>query len=364
MRNLFLTTQFKNDKQGNPTKRFRAQTAVDAKQFKKFKSMSNSFSKALEAVRTKKESERSAAKKYNVSRDSIRRALAANCTEAAVRGRPRVLFFAFEAILAATIREFHERDLPIPAYELPQMAMRYAASVGNNKFKASKHWQREFFKRHPELTRRNGTTLDAKRYSNCNVPTGQAWIRNVQKWYIEVFGSDTDFDPSRVFNMDESPTNPDDHGTKLLGIKGKPLKRISSGRGEFFTLMLCVSASGYVTRPLLIFEGQHVMSNWLPEERLDPDPLLYASPGHSMNETIFKTWLTNFAAEVKPRSGRPVILFLDNHDSHVTDGSIKHAKSLHIELFGLPKNTTSSFQPLDVGVFGPVKIAWKQALDK
>jgi hypothetical protein len=181
MRNLFLTTQFKNDKQGNPTKRFRAQTAVDAKQFKKFKSMSNSFSKALEAVRTKKESERSAAKKYNVSRDSIRRALAANCTEAAVRGRPRVLFFAFEAILAATIREFHERDLPIPAYELPQMAMRYAASVGNNKFKASKHWQREFFKRHPELTRRNGTTLDAKRYSNCNVPTGQAWIRNVQK---------------------------------------------------------------------------------------------------------------------------------------------------------------------------------------
>jgi hypothetical protein len=73
---------------------------------------------------------------------------------------------------------------------------------------------------------------------------------------------------------------------------------------------------------------------------------------------------TKFAAEVKPRSGRPVILYLDNHNSHIAENCIKHAQSLHIKLFGLPKNKTSSFQPLDVGVFDQLEITWKHALDK
>ncbi len=41
---------------------------------------------------------------------------------------------------------------------------------------------------------------------------------------------------------------------------------------------------------------------------------------------------------------------------------IKKARSLGIHLFCLPPNTTHVLQPLDVGVFGPVKQRWRTIL--
>lgn len=83
-----------------------------------------------------------------------------------------------------------------------------------------------------------------------------------------------------------------------------------------------------------------------------------------MNEKLFESWLTQFVAEAKPTADRPIVLILDNHDSHITEANITQAKKLHVHLFGLPKNSTSVTQPLDVGIFGPLKLAWRQMLDR
>jgi hypothetical protein len=57
------------------------------------------------------------------------------------------------------------------------------------------------------------------------------------------------------------------------------------------------------------------------------------------------------------------VLILDNHDSHITEANIELAKRLHVHVIGLPKNSTSTTQPLDVRIFGPFKQAWLNEID-
>lgn len=107
------------------------------------------------------------------------------------------------------------------------------------------------------------------------------------------------------------------------------------------------------------------MSLWIDvTHQLPIEVTVRANPGHNMNEKLFGDWLDTFAKDVKATAARPVVLILNNHDSHITEANINKAKSLHVHVFGLPKNTTSTTQPLDIGIFGPVKIAWRKLLDE
>jgi hypothetical protein len=96
------------------------------------------------------------------------------------------------------------------------------------------------------------------------------WIRNLQDWYVKVFGSIDDVDPDRVYNMDETPMNPEDMPRS---------DRISTAYREFIKCVTCVSASGKVMRPMLIFEGKNVTSRWIPSKKdLPVEVMVRASP--------------------------------------------------------------------------------------
>ena len=74
-----------------------------------------------------------------------------------------------------------------------------------------------------------------------------------------------------------------------------------------------------------------------------------------MEEAHFAQWFEKqFYPAVKHLAETgPVVMFFDGHYSHMSIG---------IHLFCLPPNTTHILQPLDVGVFGPVKTAWRKIL--
>ena len=46
---------------------------------------------------------------------------------------------------------------------------------------------------------------------------------------------------------------------------------------------------------------------------------------------------------------------MDNHESHISIPLIELAIANNVCLLGLPPHTTHILQPLDVGVFGPLK---------
>lgn len=73
-----------------------------------------------------------------------------------------------------------------------------------------------------------------------------------------------------------------------------------------------------------------------------------------MDTELFQLWFTRCFI---PNCGRarPVILLMDNHDSHISIPLIEEARANGIVLVGFPGHTTHILQPLDVHVIGPLK---------
>ena len=51
---------------------------------------------------------------------------------------------------------------------------------------------------------------------------------------------------------------------------------------------------------------------------------------------------------------------MNGHSSHYSPVAVKLAAEENVILFALPPNTTHWSQPLDKGVFGPLKVAWRR----
>ena len=82
-----------------------------------------------------------------------------------------------------------------------------------------------------------------------------------------------------------------------------------------------------------------------------------------MEGDTFYDWFKNMFLENIPEA-RPVLLIFDGHASHITLPLIKLALSNKVTVLRLPSHTTHYLQPLDVGVYGPVKTAWEKILVK
>ena len=83
-----------------------------------------------------------------------------------------------------------------------------------------------------------------------------------------------------------------------------------------------------------------------------------------MEAKNFSTWFEKlFVPSVAPllETG-PAVLFVDGHHSHLTLDLIQLARSKGVHLVCLPPHTTHLLQPLDVGVYGPVKKTWKMII--
>jgi hypothetical protein len=73
----------------------------------------------------------------------------------------------------------------------------------------------------------------------------------------------------------------------------------------------------------------------------------------------FDDWFTSFFLKLIP-ARRSVVLFFDNHGSHVTLKLIHKAVENHIHIICIPPHTSHVFQPLDVTAFGPMKASWRK----
>lgn len=74
---------------------------------------------------------------------------------------------------------------------------------------------------------------------------------------------------------------------------------------------------------------------------------------------LFSVWFKKQFLRYAPAS-RPLLLLMDGHSSHYCLDTIKEAAKEDVILFVLPPNTTHLTQPLDKGVFGPLKKRWRE----
>lgn len=88
-----------------------------------------------------------------------------------------------------------------------------------------------------------------------------------------------------------------------------------------------------------------------------------ANPSGWSNANLFLLFLEHFTKHVRSSTERPVLLLLDNHESHVSIPVIDLARKSGIIFMTLHPHTSHKMQPLDRGVFGPFKTYYNKAVN-
>ncbi|XP_050309036.1 uncharacterized protein LOC126745308 [Anthonomus grandis grandis] len=165
--------------------------------------------------------------------------------------------------------------------------------------------------------------------------------------------------PAHIFNLDETEFNMDPGRIKGVAALGQKVHRSIEGSGkENITTMACISASGVLLPPLIIYQGQNLWSTWKGSNDLEGTCYAVSDKGW-MTTAVFNSWFSKFCSIV---SERPLLLIMDGHVSHLDRGTIELAIQNNIILFKLPPHATNILQPLDKCCFASLKLKWNQKL--
>lgn len=125
------------------------------------------------------------------------------------------------------------------------------------------------------------------------------------------------------------------------------------------TVMACTSAAGYVLPPFVIFDRKTLNKKLTVGEV--PGSAYGLSTKGWMDTELFRDWFFGHFLAYAPAC-RPLLLLLDGHSSHFCPEVIRFAATEGVIIFALPPHTTHLSQPLDKGVFAPLKVKWKQVV--
>ena len=231
-----------------------------------------------------------------------------------------------------------------------------------------KDWWRGFLKRWPSLSERKPQHLSKRRADAGNPERVHSWFAKVKK-FLEKVGlmkrnrTVADF-ASRIWNCDETDFCLGATSKKILAKRGERCVHEVGGGSDhqFITVNACGNAAGLKLPPFILYKGKHLYNTWTNG---GPAGACYGVSGSGwMEEINFEKWFEQqfFPAVKHLVESGPVLLFFDGHFSHMSISLIKKARLLEVHLFCLPPNMTHILQPLDVGVFGPVKARWRSIL--
>ncbi|XP_022163930.1 uncharacterized protein LOC111029276 [Myzus persicae] len=319
---------------------------------------------AINVVANKEMSMRKAAKKFNIPYSTLQERINHSNYQPPRLGCMSVFSSSNEQEIAD-----HVIKLANLFYGLTPLQLRAAAytfAVKNNiKNKFNHHhkvagvdWFRNFIRRNPSVTVRKPEATSMSRITAFNKTEVSLFFQNLEK-VMEKYN----FTPANIYNMDETGISTVQDPGKIIAPKGQ--KRVGSitswERGKNVTVICGMSSSGTFIPPTFIFLRKR-MSNQLTKNG-PPVALYQCTKNGWTNEEVFLEWLKHFNYYAKPSQEYPVLLILDNHNSHISMAAYEFCRSKHIVMLSLPPHTSHRLQPLDVSFFGPLKAAFKRECD-
>ena len=145
------------------------------------------------------------------------------------------------------------------------------------------------------------------------------------------------------------------------GAKNVYLQIPNKGK-SMYTVLMCASADRTSLGPLVVYKGKNIYNTWTEN---GPQNAFYACTESGwMEHTVFKKWFTTvFIKHINENNiQRPAVLMYDGHGSHLTYQTVISAMENHVIIIALPPHTTHALQPLDVGLFKPLKTQWRKIL--
>lgn len=224
--------------------------------------------------------------------------------------------------------------------------------------KAGPDWLTGFLKRNPQLSIRAPESTSASRATSFNK-------HNVSDFFTKLSTvlDKYKFPPSRIYNLDETGVTTVLKPRKIIAKRG--IKQVgalvSAERGTLVTVELAVNALGHAVPPMFIFPRLKFKDLFL---KGGPPESIGAGNGSGwMTATEFLIYMEHFIKHTKPSPSDPILLLLDNHQSHIDIFVVEKAKSNSIIMLSFPPHCTHRLQPLDVGVNAPFKNYCAKAQD-
>ena len=223
-------------------------------------------------------------------------------------------------------------------------------------------WIYRFLQRHPQFKGTYSRQLESARHKEATPGKISAWF--------DAFKARTEerkYDLCNIYNMDETGFAVGETQSTRIIVDStmKSNWKVTAGKQEWITVLECIDADGGNLPPVIIFKAKNTNTGWIPKDTPLNWHFSTSNSGWTSNSHGFK-WLRKvFEPESRKKTGnRPRLLIMDGHSSHITGDMIALCIDNNIDLLILPPHCSHLLQPLDVGVYGPLKRFHAQEVDR
>ncbi|CAH2101998.1 unnamed protein product [Euphydryas editha] len=260
-----------------------------------------------------------------------------------------------------------EIGAPVTKSELLDNVQKYVKTIEKKTpftdDRPSRHWWESFRKRHPELSIRKPQQLSATRAAVTQQDL-QDWFKNNQE-YLQKKNL-LNIPSNRIFNCDESSIQLCPDAERVLAAKGtRAVYKIVDGGKEALTVLFMYRADGIRAPPMLMYSYKKTVPKKIIENTPKGWGIGISDNGWMTSETFYE-YITNvfYPWLVKESTQFPVLVYMDNHSSHLNLPLVNFCREKQIELIMLPPNSTHIIQPLDISFFHPFKEIWRKCVPK
>jgi len=335
------------------------------------------IAKAVEAVRNDSLSIEQASKKFNIPRttlqDHVSRVWENKCqklgrSDHVGAGRPKEIDDESERYLVEGLQYLGSLGWPVEAFAVPFIVKNFLDNMGvQRRFKNNlpgREWTRNFLKRNKEeIRKRKPEYVTVARAKGLTTNVLSAFFSMVKE-FLDDFGSN--FTGRHFYNLDETGLSLDPKRKDCLFKKGSSnaMCIVPTEGKTMYTVLFCGNAEGEYLPPYVIYKGkgQTFSASWIAGA--PTGTVFNVTPSGWMEDIAFENWFEKSFLEHVKHKEKPIFLFFDGHNSHLTFKTILCAKENDVHIICLPPQTSFALQPLDVGVFGPAKSTWQKILQE
>ena len=305
-----------------------------------------------------------AAKVYEVPESTLRRRLAGIKSRSETRANGHRLTEVEEQSLVKHLLDADKRGFPIRPEFLHGMAeILLCEQRHDSKATLGINWASTFIKCHSEVRTRYNRRISYQRAKQEDPRIIKQWLDTVFET-IQKHGIHED----DIWNFDETGFAMGLCTTSKVVTAAECSERprtVIQGNREWVTIIECIGSSGCYIPPLIILKGKEQQAIWYQEPDLPQEWQIATSPNGWTSDSIGLRWLKDvFEPYSKNHSvGAKQLLILDGHSSHLTADFDTFCKENAIICLCMPPHSSHLLQPLDVGVFGPLKRAYGKLVE-
>jgi len=268
--------------------------------------------------------------------------------------------------LAAYILRMSQNGYPLAVKALRSLALvirrqHEKTPDAQDLIKPGKNWPQGFYKRNPQLKPRRMRAMAWDRHDLTIYPKVTEWFSIISEELAR-----PDVLAENVYNMDETGVLLGKLGSLKVLVGKNELRnyRGASAKRTLITAIECISATGTCLNPLVIWPSATHRSNWTTH----PTPgwhFTCTKKGYTNND-INLYWIKHVFEPLTraTANGKPRILISDGLASHECLKVLTFCYEHNIILCRLPSHTSHKLQPCDVAVFGPLKTAYREQVER